>query len=109
MGDVRPKDRIGLILLILPLIAIGLSILTSATRLLGFRMLGLLFVAPACAIVVLIDAFRGRKSGAKPILMFIGVLLLWIIFYPFWMFRRTKVVPGVRARGIPALLLAVVL
>jgi hypothetical protein len=108
MGDIRPKDRIGLILLVLPLVAVGFSIITTVTRLMGFRLLGLLFVAPACAIVVFVDAFRGRKNGSHPFLMFIGVLLLWIVFYPLWMFRRSKLVPGARPRGILALILTIV-
>lgn len=101
------RDRLGTALVVIALIALGLAILTTATRLMGFRLLGLLFLAPASAVVGFIDAFRARQSGGRPLLVALGMFFLWIVTYPWWMFRRASVVAGARPRGWLGLVLAV--
>jgi hypothetical protein len=57
-------------------------------RFLGF------FVAIALAFWVYHDAKRRGKTSGKAVAWAVGVLFLWIVFMPLWLFTRPKELAG---------------
>ena len=61
---------------------------TFLIRFLGF------FIAIALAFWVYYDAKRRGKSPGKALAWAAGVLFLWIVFLPLWLFTRPKQLAG---------------
>ncbi|OHB72718.1 MAG: hypothetical protein A2W23_04190 [Planctomycetes bacterium RBG_16_43_13] len=112
------KDMLGIFLLLLP--AIGIlwmlavveqSMLINAS---GYLNIGVFLIVATSAVLIGIDANRllpsplpkEEKNGVTS--WVIGTILLWIIYYPWWMFRRKRYGSYIKSFGWWVLILVII-
>jgi len=109
------KETLGLFILIIPVAASFLSVFwIGGLQLIDNPMSKLLWLSSitiiATAVLAALEANNNgvgkRKKEAGPIVVFIGLMVFWIIFYPRYLFDRKKY--GLKNLLLPGLVITVI-